>query len=205
MPISIRILAIIFLFYSHPFAIKAEDKAALPLVKKLIEQMKNDETNTSFKEMIDKVRAEHTLSNNDIDQIYFYTDNPDVITSIINLVLMDPQGVIDETRETGTLKIYRKCDYPKEIAPLFSFFGKEQKVSRKFQNTYVGQTVNGPTNKVVVILNIKGDEQNADTLEKRLAYKRNNIRYFDAHPIEEAAPEPQEMEDEPAEEDTDSK
>src|SRR3990167_4108076 len=110
-----------FIFYSQAAPLRAEsgDGSSLLTVKKLISSIKNDETNSSFKAMIDKIMAEHALSRHGSNQPYFYSDDAYVITDIIHLVLEDPEGIIDETADTGILKIYRECDYSDEIEELF--------------------------------------------------------------------------------------
>ncbi len=175
-----------FIFYSQPVPVRAEsdDEASLSIAKKLISNIKADETNYSFRSMMGKIMEEHALSRHGRNQPYFYSDDAYVITDIVNLVLDDPEGIIDETADTGILKIYRECDYPGEIEELFD---REKRAPRKFQNAYLGQTITGPTNKVMVVLKIKGDEQNEGSLEKRLTYMRNNVQYFDAYPVKEGS------------------
>ena len=197
MPFMLPII-IGFIFYSQAAPLRAEsgDESSLLMVKKLISSIKNDETNYSFKAMIDKIMEEHALSRHGSNQPYFYSDDVYVITDIINLVLDDPEGIIDETAATGILKIYRECDYSDEIEELFD---REKRVPHKFQNAYLGQTITGPTNKVMVILKIKGDEQNEGRLEKRLAYMRNNVQYFDAYPVKGSSVEAPPTENKPEE------
>jgi hypothetical protein len=170
------------IFYSQvSLSAEAEDKSVLLTVKKLLENIKNDGVNDSFQKMIQgKVMQEHSLSAHEKNQPYFYSDDVSLIHDIISLVLEAPQDIMDETATTGMLKIYREFDYPKEIAELFE---REERAPRKFQEAYLGQTITGPTNKVVVTLKIKSDEQNEATLEKRLTYTKNNIQYLDAHPV----------------------
>ncbi len=192
------VLIIGFIFYIQAAPVRAElsDEPSLLIAKKLISNIKNDETNYSFRTMIGKIREEHALSRHGRNQPYFYSDDAYVITDIVNLVLDDPEGIIDETAEAGVLKIYRECDYPGEIEELFD---REKRAPRKFQNAYLGQTITGPSNKVMVVLKIKGDEQNEGSLEKRLAYMRNNVQYFDAYPVKEGSLEPGSAENNPEE------
>lgn len=157
------------------------DDKSLSIVKNLLEAIKDDGSNDSFRRMIqDNIMNEHTLSHHGSNQPYFYSDNRDVITDIINRVLEEPEGMIDETATAGFLKIYREFDYHEEIE---NFFKREKRAPRKFQDDYLGQTITGPTNKVMVTLKIKGDEQTGATLEKRLTYGQNNIQYLNAYPV----------------------
>ncbi|MBX9805583.1 MAG: hypothetical protein K2Y18_07525 [Alphaproteobacteria bacterium] len=170
--------------------IGVDDEATISLVKELVKKMKEDPTNGSWDDMIsDTVMKQHTLTLHKPNNPYFYSDDKYVITDIIDLVLDDPDGVYDETKTSGTLKIYRECNYPVEIEMLYD---REKRAEKKFQNPklnfqkgYLGQVVYGPTNRVMVVLNIKGDEQLANTLEERLAYFRNNIRFVDAYPVKD--------------------
>lgn len=158
-----------------------ENKASLLIVQKLLKKIKKDKYNRSFREMIkDRVMKEHALSYHKMGQPYFYSDDHYVITDIINFVLDHPDGIIDQTGQSGILVIYREFDYSEEVEELFD---REERSPGKFQEAYLGQTINGPTNKVAVLLKVKGDEQNEDTLEKRLAYMSNNIQYVTAYPI----------------------
>lgn len=180
------ILFMSLVFCSQALCVETEDEKSLLLVEKLIENIKKDETNGSFRQMIaDKVMSEHTLARHGKNQPYFYSNDPYVITDIINLALEGPDGIIDETATTGLLKVYREFNHHEEIEELFD---REKRPPGKFQKNYLGQTIYGPTNKVVVILKIKGDEQTQDTLEKRLVYSRNNVRYVDAYPIKAPLP-----------------
>lgn len=172
---------ICLLFNAPALGAGREDEASLRLVQTLVENIKQDNANDSFRQMIlDKVMNEHTLSRHAKNQPYFYSDDSYVITDIINLLLDEPDGIIDETATAGLLKIYRDFRYHEEVEELFD---REQRKLSKFQKNYLGQTISGPTNKVMVILKIKGDEQTLDTLEKRLTYIRNNIQYVDAYPV----------------------
>ncbi|MBM3633133.1 MAG: hypothetical protein FJX03_05470 [Alphaproteobacteria bacterium] len=110
---------------------------------------------------------------------------------IIDLLLEDPDGFIDETKTKGVLKVYRNNDFHNEIEELFDrepYYRRDIPQPKKFQKDYLGLTANGPTNQVMVTLKLKGDEQNADTLEKRLAYIGNNIVFVDAFPVKNPPP-----------------
>lgn len=183
---SLRIILCIIGFVFHlesALGAVLEDEASLSIAKQLIENIKNDKTNSSYDDMIvNKIMHEHSLNHHEKNQPFFYSNDRYVITDIINLVLNNPGGIIDETATTGRLKIYREFIYPDEIADLFT---REKRAPRKFQDAYLGQMISGPTNKVIVALQVKGDEQNENTLKKRLAYTQNNIRYIDAYPVKD--------------------
>ena len=166
------------------------DDDTINLVIDLVKSMKADKSNDSWDDMIsDRVMKEHTLISHKPNKPFFYSNDKYVITDIINLVLEDPDGVFDETKSSGILKIYRECHFQTEIEMLFD---REQRSVKKFQDPkhdfqkgYLGQVVFGPTNRVIVVLKIKGDEQNASTLKERLTYLRNNIQFVDAYPVKD--------------------
>lgn len=168
-------------------------KEPLDLIKELFRTIKEDVNNHSYNQMLEDVKAEHSIKYHKPNAPFFYSNDAFVMKDIIDLLLDDPDGFIDETKTKGVLKVYRNNDYHNEIEELFDrepYYRREIPQPKKFQKDYLGLTPNGPTNQVMVTLKLKGDEQNADTLEKRLAYIGNNIVFVDAFPVKSPPPPP---------------
>ena len=166
-------------------------KDPLDLIKELFKTIKEDKNNHSYHQMLEDVKAEHSIKYHKPNAPFFYSNDAFVMKDIIDLLLEDPDGFIDETKTKGILKVYRNNDYHNEIEELFDrepYYRREIPQPKKFQKDYLGLTANGPTNQVMVTLKLKGDEQNADSLEKRLAYIGNNIVFVDAFPVKSPPP-----------------
>jgi hypothetical protein len=158
------------------------DEHSLTLVRALLEKMKGDSQNHSYNRMLyDKVLSDHTLEHHGKNPSFFYINNKFIINKIISLVMSDPDGIIDETSSTGYLKIYRDFNYSEQIEPLLK---NEIRPIKKFYDEFLGQTKFGPTNRVIILLKIKGDEQNETSFEKRIVYRGNNIAFIDAYPAQ---------------------
>jgi len=171
-----------------------EDEASLKLVVDLMQTIKDDSDYHSYDYMLEDVRAEHTIKYHKPNAPFFYTNDEYVLKDIITMVMIDPNGIIDETK-SGVLKVYRDFDYHEELEDIFeqeAIFRRELKENKKFQDDYLGQTNTGPTNRVMVSLKIKGDEQNENIFAKRIAYTGNNIDFIDAFPAKGPPPKPKE-------------
>lgn len=169
-----------------------EKKDPLETIKALLKTIKEDVNNHSYNQMLEDAKAEHSIKYHKPNAPFFYSNDAYVIKDIIDLLIDDPDGFIDETKSQGILKVYRDNNYHEEIEELFDrepLYRRDIPQPKKFQKDYLGQTTTGPTNKVMLTLKIKGDEQNENTLEKRLAYLGNNILFIDAFP-EKAPPPP---------------
>jgi len=165
----------------------------LEIIKDLFKTIKDDSYNHSYADMLEDVKAEHSIKYHKPNAPFFYSNDSFVMKDIIDLLLEDPDGYIDETKTKGVLKVYRDNNYHEEIEELFDrepLYRRDIPQPKKFQKDFLGQAHTGPTNRVMVTLKIKGDEQNEDTLEKRLAYIGNNILFIDAFPSKVPLPHP---------------
>jgi hypothetical protein len=172
-----------------PKVVKIQDP--LEIIKDLFKTIKEDSYNQSYAQMLEDVKAEHSIKYHKPNAPFFYSNDSFVMKDIIDLLLDDPDGYIDETKTKGILMVYRDNNYHEEIEELFDrepLYRRDIPQPKKFQKDYLGQTMEGPTNRVMVTLKLKGDEQNENTLEKRLAYIGNNIVFIDAFPAKGPPP-----------------
>jgi hypothetical protein len=168
------------------FSAILEDDPSLKVAKNVLNQIKDDPKYHSFQDMLDDVKGEHSIKYHKPNAPFFYSNDHIVMEDIIKLVLEDPDGIVDQTKTKGTFIVYREFNYHDEIEELFDREPLYRRIipePKKFQNNYLGLTVTGPTNKVGILLKVKGDEQNAATFEQRTVYTGNNIDFVDAYPM----------------------
>jgi hypothetical protein len=165
------------------FSLKALclENSSLVLAKQIIEAIKKDENNTSYTTMIDQtVMKQHTLSQHEKNQPYFYTNNRSVISEIISMVVERPDNVIDEINQNGNLKIYRSFNFDKDIAPLMI---KDKAFIQSNIKNHLGATPKGPTNQVVVILQINDFQKFEEQLKLGHIQSGENIVFLTSYPI----------------------
>jgi hypothetical protein len=180
---------------SHPSVLV--DAQSLQLVVNLMKTIKDDKDYHSFHNMMDDVKAEHTIKYHKPNAPFFYTNDKIVLKDIVTLVMRNPSGIIDDTKN-GHLKVYRDFDYHDDLEDIFGqepLYQRDLKVNKQFQDDYAGQTPTGPTNRVMISLKIKGDEQNENTFAKRIVYTGNNIDFIDAYPSKGLPPKPKPKDD----------
>jgi hypothetical protein len=161
-----------------------EDDASLKLVVDLMKTIRDDSNYHSYFHMVSEAFSEHTIQRHKPNAPFFYSNDKDVLKDIINMVMNDPSAIIDETK-SGVLKVYRDFEYPEELEEIFAKEDPKHRVipqPKKFQDDYLGLTNAGPTNRAMITLRIKSDDQNASTFAQRIAYTGNNIQFSDASP-----------------------
>lgn len=169
-----------------------EDEQSLKLVVDLMRSIRNDLDYHSYFHMVNEANSEHTIQRHKPNAPFFYTNDKNVLKDIIDMVMSDPNAIIDETK-SGVLKVYRDFDYPNELEDIFAKEDPKHRVipqPKKFQDDYLGVTSTGPTNRVMLTLKIKSDDQNAPAFAQRIAYSENNIVFFDAFPVKGPLPLP---------------
>jgi hypothetical protein len=157
-----------------------------------MQTIKDDSDYHSYDDMLDEVKAEHTIKYHKPNAPFFYTNDKYVLKDIITMVMIDPNGIFDGTKN-GILQVYRDFDYHDELQDIFEQEPLYRRVipqPKKYQEDYLGLAHTGPTNRVVITLKIKGDEQNEDTFAKRIVYTGNNIDFIDAFPAKGPPPPP---------------
>jgi len=168
--------AFVFFFHLHePINALSKDykSSSLSIAKQALKNIKKDEANNSYAIMInDLIMKEHTLNNHRTDQPYFYTDRREIITEIVSMVLENSGGVINEIAKTGIIKIYRTFNFDKDIAPLLV---KEKKSPQNYKSSYLGETRQGPTNQVIVLLKVENYKDLKDI--------GKNLRFITAYPV----------------------
>ncbi|MDF3033143.1 MAG: hypothetical protein K0R76_97 [Alphaproteobacteria bacterium] len=129
------------------------DVNQLDWAKGLIKAIEQDDANTSFTTMIDKiVMNTYSLAHYKPSLPCFYTNDRMVISTILTMVVERPDGVINSALEKNIIGIYRDFNFEKELKFHFS---KEKKGEGQFDGLHLGVTPEGPTNRVVILLKVE--------------------------------------------------
>ena len=88
-----------------------KDEHSLSIVKKVIQQIKDDPDNPSYRNMLEDARAEHSIKYHLPNRPFFYSNDRYVIKDIIDLVLDEPDGIVDNSKKTGIVMVYRDNIY----------------------------------------------------------------------------------------------
>lgn len=178
--------------YSKSNGPEISDRESRQLVVDLLQAIQDDSDNHSYEDMLSDVKTEHTIKYHKPNAPFFYSNDKYVIKDILTMVMIDPNAIIDETK-SGILKVYRDFEYHDELEDIFEQEPLYRRVipePKKFQDDYLGLANTGPTNRVMIVLRIKSDDQNANTFAQRINYTGNNIVFVDAFPAKGPPPPP---------------
>ena len=148
--LAVMTVALFLSFLTH-FNSQALENPFLNVLKERLNLFLKQQGSPSFTKMInEQVMSKHTLSRHQKGLPYFNTDDREIISEILIMVVEKPDG-IQMGKEKGTIQLYKDFDFKRDLQ---IFFLKEHIKKGGYDGHYLGHCVHGPTNRVIVVLNI---------------------------------------------------